>query len=57
MGFKAHVDLDKAKEILTDLHPGPRWRAGAPRGDPEGLFPCLPAVSYDSLVGRERHGV
>ena len=36
--------------------PAPAGGPGAPRGHPEGLFPCLPAVPHDSLVGRERHG-
>lgn len=36
--------------------PAPAGGPGAPRGHPEGLFPRLPAVPHDSLVGRERHG-
>ena len=36
--------------------PAPAGGPGAPRGHSEGLFPCLPAVPHDSLVGRERHG-
>ena len=36
--------------------PAPAGGPGAPRGHPEGLFPCLPVVPHDSLVGRERHG-
>ena len=41
---------------VTDLHPGPRWRAGSPSGSSRGALSCLPAVPRDSLVGRERHG-
>lgn len=33
--------------------PTPAGGPGAPRGHPEGLFPCLPAVPHDSLCGRK----
>ena len=37
--------------------PAPAGGPGAPRDHPEGLFPCLPAVPHDSLVGREDAGL